>query len=104
MTRTEILRAYIARQRDAIKHLSMIHELIAPEFYLARAASMLIWLHENRIACEKQGRGRYASDKKIMAMVLQNKRIGSGTVPFATPLMIHLGGKVVEITHVRRAA
>lgn len=100
--RIQILRLYIARQREILGGVPWFAQFTRAEWYLERAADTLIYLHYNRIACAVQGRGRYSSDKKIMSQVLANKRIARGQQPLNSPIVIHSGAGAFEITHAGR--
>lgn len=103
MPRISTLERYIARQEKAIEHLPLMVKFTRPEFYLARAAKDLIYLNYNRAACAAIGRNKFASDKKLMAGVLANKRIARGQQPLNSRILFSLNSQQCEFTHATRS-
>lgn len=103
MPRIRTLERYVARQEKVLEQLPMMVKFTRPEFYLARAAKDLIYLNYNRAACVAIGRDFFASDKKIMAGVMANKRIARGHQPLNSRILFSLNSQQCEFTHATRS-
>ena len=88
MRRVEVLQQYANRKRAEIKNVHWFAQYTCPEFYLAKAAEKLIYLNWNRVACRAIGKDFFASDKAILAEVLEVKRIGRGLKPLKSKINV----------------